>query len=94
MLQLMKSKPIETAWVMLMALTVGTMVFGRVTTTGSLGAIFLTALAFVTFFKARIILRQYLHLSRAPGWAATYDTFVAVVLICVVGLFLIGNAQG
>ena len=94
MLAYMKSRPIEAAWIMLMALTVGTMFFGRVTTTGRVGAIFLVALAMVTFFKARIILRRYLHLNRAPGWAATYDTFVAVVLICVVGLFLIGNAQG
>ncbi|PLX37087.1 MAG: hypothetical protein C0606_11280 [Hyphomicrobiales bacterium] len=82
---------LEAAWIGLMMLTIGTMVFGRVTGTAALGTGFLVALAFVTFFKCRVILRRYLGLDRAPGWATTYDVFVAAVLIVVLGLVIIGN---
>lgn len=46
----------------------------------------LGAIALVTLFKARLILADYLELSRAPGWLAGFTVAVFLLLAMVFAL--------
>ncbi len=79
----MEDRRLRFAWLALIALTFGTALFGRVVESGaSLSPIWLVALALVGFLKARLILRDYLDLRRAPDWSAGF-LFALVVLSAI-----------
>ncbi len=78
------------AWVAMMVLTIGTMLAGHVTSTQSLGVIWMSALMLITFLKARYILRYYLNLKAATGsWNSAFNAFLFILLISILGLFAI-----
>lgn len=83
-------KTLAAAWLALMALTIGTMAAGRVTTTSSLGPLSMTALAAITWLKATWILRYYLDLKSAGrGWNTAFTLFLFLLLAIVVAIYVI-----
>lgn len=78
------------AWFVLMLLTSGTMLAGRVTSAESLGFLFMSALLIITWLKARYILYYYLNLKTAEGgWGAAFNGFLIVLLSLILGLYAI-----
>ncbi|MEZ5840950.1 MAG: cytochrome C oxidase subunit IV family protein [Hyphomicrobiales bacterium] len=73
-------KALVVAWVLLMLLTIGTAVAGKVGADSHLGPVWLGALAVVTILKARMILTEYLGLYRAPGWRSGFTTTLVVLV--------------
>ena len=56
-------------WVVLMALTIGTMISGRATSDTALTAALVLSLGLITWVKSMLILRYYLNLRTASkGW--------------------------
>ncbi len=79
----MEQRRLLITWLALIALTVGMAVAGRVAVPGgSLPPLWLGALALVGLLKARLILRDYLDLRRAPDWSAGF-TFGLVLLSAI-----------
>ena len=79
----MEARRLLLAWLALIALTFGIAFAGRVAVTGvSLSPFWLVALAIVGLLKARLILRDYLDLRRAPDWSAGF-MFALVLLTAV-----------
>ncbi len=77
------------AWAALMASTLIMAFAGDVVGLSRPGAAWLVVIACVAAFKARVILRSYLGLMRAPGALAGFFAAVFVVLACVAVSFLI-----
>ena len=76
------------AWISMMILTVGTMIAGHVTSTRTLGFIWMSALMLITFLKAKYILRFYLNLKAASGsWNTAFNAFLLILLISILALF-------
>lgn len=88
-----KVRTLLLAWAALMALTIGTMVAGRVTDTNSLGVGWMVALGVITWAKAGMILRNYLNLRTAPTWLDVFMAYLLILLVLVVGLFAFANAK-
>ncbi len=77
------------AWLALIALTFGLAFVGRVAVTGvSLSPFWLIVLALVSLFKARLILREYLDLRRAPDWSAGFMVSLVLLSAITYGLAL------
>jgi len=82
------------AWLILMALTIGTMLAGHVTSTRSLGLIWTALLLLISWAKARTILQVYLNLRAAPrGWQSGFNAILIFMLLVLLGLYAI-NALG
>jgi hypothetical protein len=81
-------KELITGWVLLMALTIGTMIAGRVTNASTLGFAWLSALLVITYFKARTILNVYLNLQAAPRhWKTGFSAILIVLLLAIAGIY-------
>ncbi len=76
-------------WAALMALSLVLGFAGDVAGVARPGAVSLVVIALAAAFKARIILRSYLGLARAPGAAAGFFAAVFVLLAIVAVSFLI-----
>ena len=82
------ARELLTGWALLMALTVGTMIAGRVTDTGALGLSWLIALLIITWAKARTILMVYLNLRAASiGWRAGFAAMLIVPLALIAAIY-------
>ncbi len=87
-------KSLVLAWLIMMVLSVGTMISGRVSDKGSLGMWFMALLLLVTALKALWILRTYLNLRAAPtAWNMAFISFLFVLLALIYGLYLAGLSQ-
>ncbi len=83
-------KELIYAWFAMMLLTIGTMIAGHVTSSRSLGILWMSALMLITFFKARYILRYYLNLKAATGgWNSAFNAFLIILLLSILALFAI-----
>lgn len=78
-------------WALLMALTIGTMLAGRVTTVTTLGPGLLAVLFLVTWAKAGLILRQYLNLRTVPAAADVMMFLIALILVVVTSLYMLAR---
>ncbi len=79
------------AWALLMALTVGTMLAGKVTSAATLGLVWTVTLLAITWAKARTILLVYLNLRAAPGhWRSGFGATLAVLLVLLLGIYAFG----
>ena len=79
-------------WAVLMALTIGTMIAGKVTVTASIGIFWMAALIAVTWVKAGLILSYYLDLKSARGgWNKLFTALVTVILVIVFALYTGGK---
>jgi uncharacterized BrkB/YihY/UPF0761 family membrane protein len=76
-------------WAALMALTLVLAVAGEVVGSTRPGAIGICVIACVAALKARIVLRSYLGLFRAPGALGGFSSAVFVLLALVAVSFLI-----
>ena len=86
------TKQLLRAWLILMGLSIGTMIAGKVTNTRHLGLIWLGALLLVTFFKTRIILYDYLELKTAYGnWGRIFLSLSGGVLLTVFCIYAYGD---
>ena len=89
----MDEKRLTRAWLMLLALTAGTAVAGRVTATeNGLALVWLVALGLVSMLKARMILMDYLDLKGARDWAAGFTAALVFLVAIVYGLSAIAWA--
>jgi hypothetical protein len=87
-------KSLIAAWFVMMGLSIGTMLTGRVTIDDSIGAKFMAALLMVTGIKALWILRTYLNLRAAPtSWNAAFISFFLILLLIIYGMYLVGLGQ-
>ena len=85
----MEERRLLLAWLALIALTFGLAFVGRVAVTGvSLSPLWLGALALVGLLKARLILRDYLDLRRAPDWSAGFMFSLVLLSAITYGLAL------
>ena len=76
-------------WLSLMALTIGTMIAGKVTSVSSIGIYWISGLMLVTFFKAKLILDHYLELKLAYGvWGKLFTSMVAILLAILWAIYL------
>ncbi len=76
-------------WLCLMALTIGTMIAGKVTSTASLGLYWIGGLMLVSFVKAKLILDYYLELKTAYGaWDKLFTSMIALLLIILTGIYI------
>ncbi len=76
------------AWALLMTLTIGTMIAGRVTSAASLGLLWTALLMAITWAKARTILMVYLNLRVAPAhWKSGFSATLVFVLLLILGIY-------
>ena len=71
------------AWILLIALSIGSTVIAVTGLSGTLPAL---AILLLAWGKARVILRQYLGLARAPGWSRGFALVLAIYMIVAMGL--------
>jgi len=85
-------RTLTICWLVLMALTVGTMISGRVTSEVALSAFLIISLGIITWFKSMLILRYYLNLkSASKGWNKAFNIYLFIVLGIITAIFLIGK---
>ena len=85
------ARQIVITWLILMGLTVGTMIAGRVTSAASLGLAWTAVLLAITWAKARGILLVYLNLRAAPGhWRNGFGTALAFLLVLLLAIYAFG----
>ncbi len=85
-------RTLTICWLVLMALTVGTMISGRVTSEVALSAFLIISLGIITWFKSILILRYYLNLkSASKGWNKAFNSYLFIVLGIITAIFLIGK---
>ena len=78
-------------WAALMALTIGTMVAGKVTSAASLGIAWTAVLLAITWAKTRGILLVYLNLRAAPAhWRSGFGTAIAFMLLLLLSIYAFG----
>jgi hypothetical protein len=82
-------KTLVIAWAQLMALSAILAFAGDIVGPSRPGAVWLVVIACVAAFKARVILRSYLGLMRAPGALNGFFAAVFIVLALVAVSFLI-----
>ncbi len=79
------------AWGLLMVLTIGTMIAGKVTSAASLGLIWTGILLAISWAKARTILQVYLNLRAAPRhWRSGFNGVLIFLLLVIFGLYALG----
>ncbi len=79
------------AWALLMVLTIGTMIAGKVTSAASLGLIWTGILLVISWAKARTILQVYLNLRAAPRhWRSGFNGVLVFLLLVIFGLYALG----
>ncbi|PCI33553.1 MAG: hypothetical protein COB54_04440 [Alphaproteobacteria bacterium] len=79
-------------WVVLMALTIGTMMSGRATSDAALTAGLVLSLGLITWVKSMLILRYYLNLRTASkGWNKGFNIYLFIVLGIIMLIFLLGK---
>lgn len=79
-------------WVVLMALTIGTMISGRATSDTALTAALVLSLGLITWVKSMLILRYYLNLRTASkGWIKGFNSYLFIVLGIIMLIFLLGK---
>ncbi len=79
------------AWALLMVLTIGTMVAGKVTSAASLGLIWTGILLAISWAKARTILQVYLNLRAAPRhWRSGFNGVLVFLLLVIFALYALG----
>jgi hypothetical protein len=84
-------RALAAAWALMMALSLGTMLAGRVTLDVALGTLLMLALLAITLMKALAILRVYLNLRAAPaGWTTAFVAYLVLLLAIIMLLYLIG----
>ncbi len=84
-------KTLFLAWLVLMFLSLGTMVSGRVSDGTALGPWFMLSLLLITLLKASWILRYFLNLRVASkSWKRGFATYLILLLACIYGLYLFG----
>ncbi len=84
-------RQILVAWAVLVALTIGSMIAGKVTSAASLGIVWTAALLAITWAKARGILLVYLNLRAAPAhWRTGFSTALAFMLILLLAIYAFG----
>lgn len=75
-------------WLVLIALSAGTLFAGQTSTDESLGILGGVALFTITFFKAKLILNYYLDLKAATGnWNTLFSSLVFLILLILFGLY-------
>ncbi len=85
------TRQILIAWAILMALTIGSMVAGKVTSAASLGILWTLTLLAITWAKARTILLVYLNLRAAPAhWRTGFSTALAFMLVLLLAIYAFG----
>jgi|GEM_PF-5676875 len=85
----MEKRRLLRTWLTLLALTFGTAIFGGVVENeASLPPLWLGILALVGVLKARLILRDYLDLRRAPDWSAGFILGLVLLSAITYGLAL------
>jgi caa(3)-type oxidase subunit IV len=71
-------------WLILMALTIATMIAGKVTNVASLGMMWMAVLMVVTWLKATLILNYFLDLKAATGgWNKGFIAIIVMILLIV-----------
>ena len=81
-------KGLLLVWLILIGLTVGTMITGKVTQNVSLSLVWAVGLFAVTLIKSRLILNYYLELKSASGsWGRLFNALV-YILISILALIL------
>jgi len=71
-----------------MALTIATMIAGKVTNTVSLGMVWMAVLMAVTWLKATLILNYYLDLKSATGgWNKGFIILAGMILLFVFAIY-------
>ena len=79
-------------WLVLLILTLGTMISGRVTSNISLTTLLIISLGLITWFKTLLILRYYLNLkSASKGWNHAFGGYLFVLLGLITLIFLTGK---
>ncbi len=74
------------AWLLLIALTIGTIFTGRVGELEPIGLTWTAALLIVTGFKAFAILRWFLNLRAASsGWNKFFISYLILLLLIIFG---------
>ena len=85
------TRDILLAWAVLMALTIGSMIAGKVTSAASLGIAWTAALLVITWAKAQRILLVYLNLRAAPAhWRTGFSPALAFMLILLLAIYAFG----
>jgi hypothetical protein len=88
-------RKLAAVWLLLMALTIGTMIAGKVTSSASIGLYGIGGLMLVTFVKAKLILNHYLELKSAYGaWGTFFTSMIALILIILTGIYVAQKLQG
>ncbi len=83
---------LATCWITLVALTIGTMITGRVTSEASLSMSLILSLAVITWFKSMLILRYYLNLRTASkGWNKAFLIYLFFIIGTISLIFLLGK---
>ncbi len=78
-------------WAALLALTIGTMVAGKVTSAASLGIAWTAVLLAITWAKTRGILLVYLNLRAAPAhWRGGFGAAIACMLLLLLAIYAFG----
>ena len=78
-------------WAILMALSIATMIAGKVTDVQSPGLLWMAILLLVAGSKAILILRYYLDLkSASEGWSKAFISLVSLLLLTLFALYAIG----
>ena len=84
-----KPKTLLIVWLALMALTIATMIFGKVTAHLPLGAVSLAVLLIVAGLKSSLILHYYLDLkSASEGWNKLFSGLVWFILSAVFVIYV------
>jgi len=79
-------------WIILIGLTIGTMMTGRVMTDTSLSGLSIIALGVITWVKSMLILRYYLNLKSASrGWNKVFNSYLFIILGIITLIFLLGK---
>ncbi len=85
-----RTRALSRGWALLMALTIGTMIAGRVSGAEALGLPWVATLLAITCVKARVILHVYLGLGTAPRhWRGGFSAILAILLLTILGIYAI-----
>lgn len=79
------SRPVLHAWILLMALSLGSTLASLVEGGVALGLVILA----IAMLKARVILLQYLDLARAPEWRAAATAVPVVFTLLLAALYVL-----